>query len=203
MEPINFTHPIDVQYAFEELETALAQAVKQVFIDELSTQMQDLVDYGCPHLGSRTVIDRFTKQDGLVVLRRPVTSDTLMRVIYANWSSLGSERGLGLIEFMLRMLWPDQWQIVRLWHSIPKVSQYPRFLSSTQQANHFLTSRINISLAASVDLKEIAELSPIIRRLVPANMVVKVIAEALNVDFDTQQIQAAVIGKMYQVVDLS
>ena len=203
MDLINFTYPIDQQVAPTALEAELANAFNQVFADELAGKVQDLVDYGCPHLGSQTVVERFTKQDGLVVLRRPDISSALMRVIYANWSSLASERGLGLVEFILRMLWTDQWTIDRLWHSIPKVLDYPLYLSDTQKPNYFLTSRINITLSTAVDLAEIAELSPIIRRLVPANIVVKVIAKALEVNAEIQQIGVAVAYKQYQVVDLS
>ena len=126
---INFTRPIDQQRNNRRssgLETAMAKAFKQVFADVFQEQIQDLLDYGAPHIGSPTVVERFSKQDGLVVLRRPVTSDTLMRVIYANWSSIASERGLGFLEFVLRMLWTDQWQIKRMWHPISTYTSYPK-----------------------------------------------------------------------------
>lgn len=203
MDTLNFTRPIDDQYAHGGLETALAQAFHQVYAEQFSQKMQDLVDYGAPHIGSRTVIERFSKQDGLVVLRRPVTSDVLMRVIYANWSSLASERGLGFLEFVLKMLWTNQWQIIRLWHSVARVNQYPLFLSTEQQPNYFLTSRIMISLDATVSIAEIAELSPLIRRLVPANVVVKVNAKALNREAETKAIGVAMVGRVYNIVDLS
>lgn len=203
MDTLNFTRPVDDQYAHVGLETALVQAFHQVYVEQFSQKMQDLVDYGAAHIGSRTVIERFSKQDGLVVLRRPVTSDTLMRVIYANWSSLASERGLGFLEFVLKMIWANQWQIIRLWHSVARINQYPLFLSTEQQANYFLTSRIMISLDATVSIAEIAELSPIIRRLVPANIVVKVNAKALNREAETKAIGVAMVGKVYNLVDLS
>jgi len=65
---LNFTQPIDAQFAHDGLETAIATAVKQVFAENLANQIQDLVDYGSPHIGSATVVERFTKQDGLAVL---------------------------------------------------------------------------------------------------------------------------------------
>ena len=74
---------MEVAGIFDDIRGAVARiakskAFKQVFADAFEQQVQDMLDYGCPHLGSRTVIERFTKQDGLVVLRRPFTSDTLM-----------------------------------------------------------------------------------------------------------------------------
>lgn len=200
MDVINFTLPIDRQHAHDGLERALSRAVAQVMADELQASLQDLVDYGAPHLGSRTVVERFTKLDGLAVLRRPVTADVLMRVIYANWASLASERGLGFLQFVLQMLWPDQWQVVRLWHSIPFASQYPRFLSESESANRFLTSRIRIRLDDSVDRFELSELAPVLRRLVPANIVPQVVLDVPTVDM---QLGAAVVMQSYQVADLT
>lgn len=202
MDSLSFTAPIDQKFTATTLETALAKAVKTTFEQKLHQKMQDLLDYGTPHLGSRTVVERFTKQDGLVVLRRPVVSDTIMRVILANWLSLGSERGLGFLRFVLTMLWEKEWSIVRLWHSSVKAEEYPRFLSQTYVSGYFLTSRIHLNIKASVDLSEISELTPIIRQLVPANIVVSVIAEALNRDFE-KNIEVAMVGKVYQIQDLS
>ena len=204
MGTVSFTRPIDQQANNHQgLETALAKAFKQVFADVFEQQVQDMLDYGCPHLGSRTVVERFTKQDGLVVLRRPFTSDTLMRVIYANWSSMASERGLGFLEFVLRMLWTNQWQVKRLWHPVSTYRSYPKHITDEEKPGHFLTSRIRISIEASVDTSEIIELSPIIRRLVPANVVVKVHSKALDVELGNSTIGAGVYGRVYQVMDFS
>ena len=203
---INFTRPIDQQRNNRRssgLETAMAKAFKQVFADVFQEQIQDLLDYGAPHIGSPTVVERFSKQDGLVVLRRPVTSDTLMRVIYANWSSMASERGLGFLEFVLRMLWTDQWQIKRMWHPINSFMNYPRYIVDEERPNHFLTSRIRITIDESVDLNEIIELAPIIRRLVPANVVVKVHAKELDKELGNSEFHVAIASKFYVVQDFS
>ena len=204
MEPISFTRPIDEQPNNHiGLETAMAKAFKQVFADVFQQRIQDILDYGAPHLGSRTVVERFTKQDGLVVLRRPQTSDTLMRVIYTNWSSMANKRGLGFLEFVLRMLWTDQWQIKRMWHPISTYLSYPRFLVDEEKPNHFLTSRIRISIDESVDLAELIELSPILRKLVPANIVVKVHAKALDTELGDTELGVAVVAKNYLIFDES
>ncbi len=204
MEPISFTRPIDEQPNNHiGLETAMAKAFKQVFADVFQQRIQDILDYGAPHLGSRTVVERFTKQDGLVVLRRPQTSDTLMRVIYANWSSMANKRGLGFLEFVLRMLWTDQWQIKRMWHPISTYTSYPLYLVDEEKPNHFLTSRIRISIDESVDLAELIELSPILRKLVPANIVVKVHAKALDTELGDTELGVAVVAKNYLIFDES
>jgi hypothetical protein len=200
MDAITFTAPIDQQHTGNDLRRALADAIRTVMADSLGTALQDLVDYGTPHMGSRTVVERFSKQDGLAVLRRSVSNDRLMQVIYANWLSLASERGLGFLQFLLQMLFPDQWQIVRLWHSIPSATGYPRFLTEIERSDRFLTSRIYIRMSDDVNRSELSELAPVLRRLVPANIVPHVVLDAETVDM---QLGAVVVAKVYHLYGIS
>ena len=205
---LNFTQPIEAQFAHDGLETAITTAVKQVFAENLANQMQDLVDYGSPHIGSATVVERFTKQDGLAVLRRSDPSAKLLRIIYANWSSLASERGLGFLEFVLKMMWGGDAQIIRLWQKISNVEQYPLVLSEQQAAGYFLTSRIKISLGESINLNEAIELAPILKRLVPAHILPNLYADALNADLvlgneNGDGLGVAIGFKPYLIADLS
>ncbi|MCG2572066.1 hypothetical protein LVY74_00640 [Acinetobacter sp. ME22] len=195
MDTLNFTTPFIDRFAQDGLETDLLNAFKAVMANDVQSGLQDLVDYGCPHMGSATVIERFTKQDGLVVLRREDVADQLMQVIYSTWISLGSERGLNFLEFVLTMLWGNNWEVIRLWHQIDQIQQYPRFLSETEQSGYFLTSRINLEISEDVELSEIVELSPSVRKLVPANIVLKVIALALNRDLGLSKIGVACAAK--------
>ena len=185
MDPISFTRPIDEQYVSTGLQTALAKAFKQVFAQNFEQSIQDLLDYGCPHIGSKTVVERFSKQNGLVVLRRNNTSDTLMRIIYANWSSMGNKKRISVFRVCFtNVVGKDHFQIIRLWHSLEKLKEYPAYLSDFEKPN-YLTSRIRIVLDKTVDANEVVELSPILRRLVPANIVVKVHSMAFDRDLGT------------------
>ena len=101
------------------------------------------------------------------------------------------------------MIWTNQWQIKRLWHPIKTYLNYPKHITDEEKPDHFLTSRLRISIEDTVDTSEIIELSPILRRLVPANVVVKVHSKALDVELGNSSIGVAVYGKVYQVIDFS
>lgn len=199
---ISFTRPIDIQDTKVGLEDCLAKAVQQVFSDELQSGFNDLINYGTPHLGSSAVVERFAKQDGLLVLRRPITSDVLMRIIYANWSGIASERGLSFLQFVLRMIWGDEWRIKRFFHSIDYAEQYPKFLTFNESAKTFLTSRIFLEISSSVDAVEVSELAPMLRRLVPANIVASVGLEN-NIYENDKNLGVGIGLKLYNIVDLS
>ena len=97
-----------------------------------------------------------------------------MRVIYATWRSLASKRGLAFLEFVLQMLWADQWEVHRLYHSKERLDGYPTLATTNRTQDSFLTSRVMITLNSDVDVNELVELAPTLNRLVPANIVPKI-----------------------------
>lgn len=197
---MNFAAPLLSQPQATDLERGLSRAVAVVLQDELGMALEDLRNYGVAWLGRDEVVERFIKQDGLVVLKRPNTGPLLMRVIYQNWLALGSERGLGFLQFVLQMLWPDQWQVVRLWHSVATVNRYPLDVVEQEGAGKFLTSRIRVYLPDDADRAELAEIAPVLRRLVPAHVVPEI---ALAVFSDAMQVGVAMAMSRYEVANLS
>lgn len=171
---INLLTPYDQSFAYDEVEEVMKAVFTQSFHELYGETIQDIHYFGMPHLGSPKVVERFSKQDGLVVLRRPNSSDEIMRVIYANWRSLASKRGLAFLEFVLQMLWANQWEIHRLYHSKERIDGYPTLATTNRTQDSFLTSRIMITLDSEVDVNELVDLAPTLNRLVPANIVPKI-----------------------------
>ncbi|WP_086214177.1 hypothetical protein [Acinetobacter sp. ANC 3813] len=178
---ISLLEPYKSSFAYDDTERQLQALFIKLFDDLYGMQIKNIHDYGMPHFGSATVVERFTKQDGLVVLRKSEISDIIMRVIYANWRSLGSKRGLAFLEFVLTMIWGNQWEISRLYHSIERSNEYPALATTEPTINSFLTSRIAITINQEVNADKIREIAPMIAKLVPANIVSKIMA---GMDFD-------------------
>lgn len=196
-DSLDLIAPYRQSAAFDDTERDLQSLFIDVFEELFSDQIADIHYYGMPHLGSPQVVERFTKQDGLVVLRRPNASDLIMRVIYENWRSLASRRGLAFLEFVLQMIWSDQWEIQRLYHSKGQANQYPALATAFPTFDAFLTSRISILLSQDIDLDELAELSPIISKLVPANIVANVAVDVATDDLDELKIGGACVPYMF------
>lgn len=198
----DFLAPIVFSHKSNDLERAMADIFVSVVQDTQIDQLNDIYNYGVPWNGSRTVVERFTKLNGLAVLRRNDggLSDKLMSIIYSNWEAMASERGLAFLQFVLDMLYPSQNEIVRLWHSTPQASSYPLYLSEQEGQNKFLTSRIRIKIGADVDLRELSELAPTIARLVPWQIVPEV---AVSIDTDDMGVKLALAGELFQVANFS
>lgn len=200
MEPVNFAGPLLTQPQSTDAERCLSRAVATVMQDTLHAPLDDLRHYGAAWMGRAEVVERFIKQDGLVVLKRPSIGPVLMRVIYQNWLALGSERGLGFLQFVLQMLWPDQWQVVRLWHSVATASRYPLDLVESEGGGLFLTSRIRVYLPDDADRTELAEIAPVLRRLVPVQVVPEI---ALTLTTELMPLRLAAAMDRYEVANLS
>ncbi len=198
-QDMNLLAPYEQSWTFGDDEKALKSLFLDVFNELFAEQIKDIHHYGMPHLGSPSVVERFTKQDGLAVLRRANSSDAIMRVIYANWKSIGSKRGLAFVEFVLRMIWGDQWQIQRLYHSIDRAKDYPRLITTGPTRNSFLTSRIFITLGQNINVDEALEIAPVVAKLVPANIVARV-ATGLDLG-EINPLDLAVVAMPYMVAN--
>lgn len=198
----DFLSPILHSHAANELERAMAGVFTGIVQDLQIEQLNDIYSYGVPWRGSRTVVERFTKLNGLAVLRRDDDglSDKLMSVIYANWEAMASERGLGFLQFVLDMLYPDQNEVVQLWHSKALASSYPSHVSEQQGADQFLTSRVRIKIDAAVDIAELSELAPTMARLVPWQIVPEV---AVSFTAKDTGVTLAAAGHLYNVANFS
>lgn len=196
LAPLAFTHKAN------ELERAMAGVFTAVVQDHQIDQLNDIYSYGVPWLGSPTVVERFTKLNGLAVLRRNDggLSDKLMSVIYANWESMASERGLAFLQFMLDMLYPAQNMIARLWHPKSLASSYPRYVTESQGTDRFLTSRIRIKIDSGIDIAELSELAPTLSRLVPWQIVPEV---SVSIDTEDMGVKVALAGEIFQVANFS
>ncbi|WP_111857839.1 hypothetical protein [Acinetobacter sp. CFCC 10889] len=183
-------------FAFDGDEAVLKAIFIRIIHELFDNTLNDIHHYGMPHLGGSMVVERFTKQDGLAVIRRPQDSDLIMRIIYANWRSMASKRGFTFLEFILTMLWANKWEIMRLYHSYTRREQYPKHVVEIDSSENFLTSRIFVLIDGGVDVNELRQLTPTLQRLVPANIVATV---GIRMNIKPFDVGVAAVMKSYSV----
>lgn len=206
----DFALPALKSHAYDDLE----RAMQQVFValldshealgNETLSELTQMHEYGIPFLGGHTVIERFTKLNGLAVLRREngELADRIMAIILSQWLGMASERGLAFVKFVLDMLYPKKNKVTQLWHSKPKADAYPNYVYETAADDRFLTSRVRIQLNNDVDTKELAEIVPVFRRLVPWHIVPEVAISA-DADADGNRLCAAVGMASYHLANFA
>lgn len=170
----------------------LELAMKAVFCELVGALLVEKVGqihhYGTPFLGDPTTLESFIKLHGVGVVSG-TKDEKLLQLILREWISLASERGVAFLTFLLDMLYPNQYQMVRLYHSLSKAHHYPKAIYENDGPDRFLTSRLRIQVSQDIDLRQLSSLAPTIKRLVPAHIVAMI---AVNMVFEKQRLAAAV-----------
>lgn len=204
----DFALPVLASHAYDDLERAMQQVFAALLDnhrpadDTVLSELAQMHEYGASFLGGHTVIERFTKLNGLAVLRREngELADRIMAIILSQWLGMASERGLAFLQFVLDMLYPQQNKVTQLWHSKDRALEYPNYLFAEPASDRFLTSRVRVMLDYSVDIKELAELAPTLSRLVPWHVVPDI---AVSYDNEPTPIGVAVGMLAFHVADFS
>lgn len=179
--PILHTHHAN------ELELAMKGVFCELVGVLLLEKIGQIADYGTPFMSDVAVLEKFIKLYGIGSVHSGA-NERLLQILLGEWTALASERGLAFLSFLLTMFYPNQFRIIRLYHSKDKAHSYPRALSEYAGENKFLTSRIRIKMAQDTDLKQVSALAPTIKRLVPAHIVPSI---AVNVQIAPMQMALA------------
>ncbi|MDO4440583.1 MAG: hypothetical protein Q4B81_00185 [Moraxella sp.] len=193
--------PIAHSHHYDNMERAM-YAVFVALMQKMVVPLDNIHHYGTPYLGSRQVVEAFTKLNGLAMLRRrtDAQSDKIMAIILQNYLALASERGVAFLKFVLDMLYPDQSELVQLWHDKSNINEYPAWVYDEQSPERFLTSRLRIYMKDSVDAAELGEVAPVFRKLVPWHIVPEI---AFRMDAKVNDLGMVVVFQTLTVFDFS
>lgn len=203
LQASDFTRTVQESHKANELDMAIAGIFTKLIEEYELENLVDMNSYGTPWLeSSPVVIERFSKLNGLVILRQDADglSTDIMSTILSSWQAMASGRGLAFLQFVLDMLFPGNNRVLRLWHSKELASSYPMAVSEKEMPGSFLTSRVRIALTLDDDNSDISDIAPVLEKLVPWNIVPEI---AVSVDFSQVDVAVAVGGYRYHVAYLS
>jgi hypothetical protein len=149
------------------------------FRDFLRSLEREIGVYGAPHLGGFDQVERWVKADGLAMARGG--SQDAMRYLFKAWRARNPKRGLHFLRTYLQLLWPNAWAVDQLWQK--KSQPYGQALYGREELlargviniddDHFLTSRLNVDVAAQEGTgAELLQVSRSLRYVCPAKYVV-------------------------------
>lgn len=203
LQATDFTRTVQESHKANELDEAIAGVFTKLIEEYELESLVDMNSYGTPWLeSSPVVIERFSKLNGLVILRQDADglSTDIMAMILSSWQAMASGRGLGFLQFVLNMLFPGNNRVLRLWHSKELANSYPVAVSEKEMPGSFLTSRVRIALTLDDDNSDISDIAPVLEKLVPWNIVPEI---AVSVNFSQVDVAVAVGGYRYHVAYLS
>uniref|UniRef100_A5WEZ6 Uncharacterized protein n=1 Tax=Psychrobacter sp. (strain PRwf-1) TaxID=349106 RepID=A5WEZ6_PSYWF len=203
LQAADFTRTVQESHKANELDEAIAGVFTKLIEEYELEGLVDMNSYGAPWLeSSPVVIERFSKLNGLVILRQDTEglSTDIMAMILSAWQGMASGRGLDFLQFVLNMLFPGNNRVLRLWHSKELANAYPVAVSEKQMPGSFLTSRVRIALTLNDNNSDISDIAPVLEKLVPWNIVPEI---AVSVDFSQVDVAVAAGGYRYHVAYLS
>lgn len=203
LQAADFTRTVQESHKANELDEAIAGVFTKLIEEYELEGLVDMNSYGAPWLeSSPVVIERFSKLNGLVILRQDAEglSTDIMAMILSAWQGMASGRGLEFLQFVLNMLFPGNNRVLRLWHSKELANSYPVAVSEKEMPDSFLTSRVRIALTLDDDNSDISDIAPVLEKLVPWNIVPEI---AVSVNFSQVDAAVAVGGYRYHVAYLS
>ncbi|EGK11738.1 hypothetical protein [Psychrobacter sanguinis] len=203
LQATDFTRTVQESHKANELDEAISGIFNKLIKEYELENLVDMNSYGTPWLeSSPVVIERFSKLNGLVILRQDADglSTDIMAMILSSWQAMASGRGLAFLQFVLDMLFPGNNRVLRLWHSKELANSYPVAVSEKEMPGSFLTSRVRIALTLDDNNSDISDIAPVLEKLVPWHIVPEI---AVSNEFGQVDVAVAVGGYRYHVAYLS
>lgn len=169
--PYRPLEPLNQQQECDLLESEWRAIFIDVFEKTIAPKMQDVMNFGSPHLGSIELMKQFATYDGLGSLRSDVENYRLSYLLKA-WRARNQKRGFHFLNTFLQMLYPNNFNVSQMWqeHGQP----YPLVLrdeDAMRRSNkpHWLTSRVMVEI---FDLSEngdtISQYQPTLQAIIGA-----------------------------------
>lgn len=169
--------PIGASFAATRIEDELRSVFMQTFETLMRPSERQANSLGNPHLGNRELTDQSLAADGLQIYQGAGVSNGGGNYLLRSWRAHNPKRGLHLLKTYLQMLWPNVWTCTQLWHE--KGKEYPTALSPTDGGNHYLTSRVDVSLPSRVTKgADLASVQSGLRAAIPARVLLTLTIKA-------------------------
>lgn len=149
---ITVSQPMMLPLVYSNEDNQVEAELKAIFVEMFQQHVRDGERYanvlGMPHLGPREMIEQSLAADGLSIYRGSSVGSGAGAYLLRAWRARNPKRGLHLLKTYLQLLWPNVWTATQMWQS--KAVAYPTALVEADGGNHYLTSRVHVTLPARV-----------------------------------------------------
>jgi hypothetical protein len=172
--------PLVNSQEFDPLEAELKALFIQQFETFIRPTERAINTSGMPHLGPFSQVEQAVKAEGLALVRRTNADEAAMRYVFKAWRAGNPKRGLHMLRIYLQMLWPNGWVVEQMWQD--KAQPYPTALVNHDAGNHYLTSRVAVTISGvASDGSDVAIVTPALRSVMPARLLLQVtVAQVLS-----------------------
>jgi hypothetical protein len=164
--------PLQHSHDATDLETELKELFILMFETYIRPDERHVNVLGMPQHGSRELIDQSLASDGLSIYRGANVENGSGAYLLRAWRAMNPKRGMRLLETYLQLLWPNVWTANQMWQDKDVLTPYPTALVEQDGGDHFLTSRVNVTLPSRVTAGgDVNAIRTGLRAALPARMV--------------------------------
>lgn len=168
--------PLEKSFEADSLERELKQIVMGLFEEHLREGERYVNSLGMPQLGARDLVEAALAGNGIPIHRGASIAESAGAYLLRAWLARNPKRGLHMLKHMLQMLWPNAATVAQMWQS--KAAPYPTALAPEDGGNHYLTSRVQVSLPARVTTgSDVAAIQSGLKACLPARMMLTLTIE--------------------------
>lgn len=162
--------PLMASHEADQLEAELKALFANLFKTYIRPDERYVNVLGMPQHGVRTLIEQSLAADGLSIYRGADNAAGAGAYLLRAWRARNPKRGLHLLKTYLQLLWPNVWTADQMWQR--KDEPYPTALVPEDGGEHYLTSRVHVTLPAKVTTGgDVNAISSGLRAALPARMV--------------------------------
>lgn len=162
--------PLMASHEADQLESELKALFADLFKANVRPDERYVNVLGMPQHGVRTLIEQSLAADGLSIYRGADNAAGAGAYLLRAWRARNPKRGLHLLKTYLQLLWPNVWTADQMWQG--KSEPYPTALVPEDGGDHYLTSRVHVTLPAKVTTGgDVNAISSGLRASLPARMV--------------------------------
>lgn len=165
--------PLAVSHEDNQVELELKELFMTLFEGYVRDSERYVNALGMPHNGPSDLVSQSLAAQGLSIFRGVRDVRGVGAYLLRSWVAHNPKRGLKLLETYLQLMWPNVWTAVQMWQD--KDLPYPEGLVEEDGGNHYLTSRVNVSLPGRItDGSDVNAIQIGLRAAVPARVVMNI-----------------------------
>ena len=166
--------PVTNNEEYAVVADAMRSVINDVYNETLKAGIDELLQYGAPWVSQdASFIIRFLSLAGVDATNPLNGKPNEAALILKAWLSKKHKRSYRFLEYYLQMLYPDAFEIKQQWH--PKDSEYPTALTTEQDNNCYLTSRLAVIIHTKINKNtNLASYLYTLQSIVPARFVLDI-----------------------------
>lgn len=182
---MNTLIPLRKSHSHNTYEDELKQLFIRLWQNHLSGKARDVNVSYTPHLGSKTLLNRYLVSQDISNFNVASLNDDEMRYLSMAWKYRNGKRGTHFLHTYIKCLWGVDFEILPLWQK--KSGTYPQELKTEQEitehnehlADYFLTSRLRIVLYGDNGYFS-TEIARSLNKLLPARLFVQEVNRSID-----------------------